>query len=299
MAGSCRIFMTVLFGLNLLPGTCLSRDLSRRKGSSELSQRCVAAVVVPGPEDVRLHEPVMVAVGTSFLLDGSEGFIATNAHVVHAAAADILTTGPNQTKIALRYPLRWAYTGNWSWQPVSQDFRKRSPLQNSVVVTTAHLLAIDDTADVALLRLTDKKALDETCRPQFSKTPPSPGTAVYYTGYPLNSEVPMSLWAHVATESMVFPSNLIAELGAGAGSQYFGSRILLDAPIQGGSSGSPVYSVNDGRIFGIASGCLNAHVTGGRGVTSAFGYVIPLDRLFQLMSEFNVPSNIVAKGLRR
>jgi len=163
-------------------------------------------------------------------------------------------------------------------------------------LSSARLIAIDDAADVALLRLVDGKALDETCKLHVTKAWPRPGDVVHYTGYPLLSDVPMSLWAHVASEPTTIPEHVIAQLlGERAVPPiiYLGSRIMLDEPIQGGASGSPVRLATDGSIFGIASGTFNAPVIGGNGQTRAFGYVIPLDRLIQMLDEYKVPYTAV------
>ena len=100
-------------------------------------QRCTAAVVVPArdPRGIDFERPL----GTAFLVN-SEGFVATNAHVARAAEQ----CRNNVSFIRLMYPSRF--------------FSKRfqgAPLDASVILSTAAIVAVDESLDVALLQTID------------------------------------------------------------------------------------------------------------------------------------------------
>jgi S1-C subfamily serine protease len=281
----------------LLVTACLAQQASgtaesRAAPGGELSQRCVAAVVVDSNiRDARSPDwPIYVAVGTAFVLENKLGYLATNAHVVREAGARI----GESIVVGLRYPLRWAYKGEKPRINVGQ----KASLQNMSMTIRARVVEVDDESDVALLRARDGKTLDENCSPRLSTDLPRPGAQIVITGYPLFAEVPITIRTHVATElfqgSQIEFARYEQNLKRTGKKPYIGARFLVDATIYGGSSGSPVQIGATGPIVGIASGSLASPLVTGLSRSErelgsrAFGYVIPIYRLLQMLDKEKV-----------
>ena len=119
-------------------------------------------------------------------------------------------------------------------------------------VISFEVVEIDNDFDIALLRATSKpRRRIMPFKLAFGLLPP--GTEVAVTGYGSLADFPLTMTAFVASQgSMHFGSGLLQAQQAQLQFGRYSSIFVLDRPLPGGFSGSPVYVRDSGIVYGIA-----------------------------------------------
>ncbi len=116
-------------------------------------------------------------------------------------------------------------------------------------------IAIDDENDVALMRIVSDKKDFKTVGKLESEETIKEGEDVTFIGYPLAVELlNMGFGITMTTNKCIISS--IKRRGADGTLHFF----LVDTHINGGSSGSPVFSAETGNVIGISSARISSKI---------------------------------------
>jgi V8-like Glu-specific endopeptidase len=219
--------------LLLLPGS-RTRPRPLTEIVSE-AQKGVAAVVVPATVSIA-GAGMMIgsSIGTAFFV--SDEYLLTAAHVIRAAPKEYL-----------KLPI----------------FGAPPDVNRSVgtEVVQFEVIEIDDEFDVALLHLlsrplTTKKATSTHVRPfRVAIGSLSPGEAVAITGFGAGADEPLTVTGFTASQGFMQFDTAVRLMHYAETAPRFGEKssiFVIDRPIAGGFSGSPVYLRDSGVVYGIA-----------------------------------------------
>ena len=209
--------------------------------------------------------PRFVFMGTGFVV-GDGSLIATNAHV---KSAQPLNTDQMEMLVII--------------VPGRDGGREAAPREVLRV-------ASDELHDLALLKL--KSGLPLSALP-LNDVPVREGQSVGLLGYPLGGALglyPAVQQGIVATVSPIaipapsasrLDSSVVRRIADGAYSIY-----QLDIVARPGNSGSPVFDVSSGKIFGVVSfGMVRQVREGGLSGPTGITYAIPVEHLQRLIRE--------------
>jgi len=116
------------------------------------------------------------------------------------------------------------------------------------------LLEIDSENDIALMQITADRKF-ETITDLGDSDSINEGEPVIYTGYPLATELlSMGFGITMTTNNCIISS--IKRRGVDGSMHFF----LIDTHTNNGSSGSPVFSLENGKVIGIVSGKISAKI---------------------------------------
>src|SRR5215472_6879544 len=197
--------------------------------------------------------------GTGFLV--GEGLVATNRHVAQpwygdSEAQKLIDQGavPTLESLVIFFP--------------------GSP--TPVVLSPA---SAAKTADLAVLRVDDPKAIRDLSILPLAKSAGSPGQLVTVIGYPMGiagmvAKSPTGIYerlayrrndisaaSELAALSLIRPSTTCGHLG-----DVVGDKLIYDAPTAHGGSGGPVFNVK-GEVIGVNSAYMDGFTGGTLGVS--------------------------------
>lgn len=197
--------------------------------------------------------------GTGFLV--GEGLVATNRHVAQpwygdSEAQKLIDQGavPTLESLVIFFP--------------------GSP--TPVVLSPA---SAAKTADLAVLRVDDPKAIHDLSILPLAKSAGSPGQLVTVIGYPMGiagmvAKSPTGIYerlayrrndisaaSELAALSLIRPSTTCGHLG-----DVVGDKLIYDAPTAHGGSGGPVFNVK-GEVIGVNSAYMDGFTGGTLGVS--------------------------------
>jgi len=116
------------------------------------------------------------------------------------------------------------------------------------------LLEIDEQNDLALMQIISSKNFETVEKPGDSKSVKE-GEEIVYIGYPLATEMlNMGFGITMTTNKCIISS--VKRRGTDGSLHLF----LVDTHTNNGSSGSPVFSLNNGKIIGIVSGRISSKI---------------------------------------
>lgn len=239
---------TCVVGAQISAGQKASRTVPKRITALSLEEVAwdvmhgVVAVVIP--EKNRTDAQLGVPVGTAFFV--SDEYVATNAHVIREAESQ---------------------SGNGAWALRASYFDTKIHRIVGYQVLRAELVDINDSEDVALLKLKDRP--DQPVRPfVLALGFPTMGTPLAFAGFGLLVDHPLLLTAFMASQGTehfaigLDPNHPISKL---LRETLRTSTVwVIDRSIPGGFSGSPVFLRTDGVVYGICSGS-TGDVLGGVG----------------------------------
>jgi len=212
-----NVIVVQILTLSILCGSVFARTKSRQlMDVINDAHEGIAAVVLPGQYGIG------VAVGTAFFV--SDEYLLTAAHVIKNA------------------------DGAGLYLPIFVPGTKRIGGSDACAF---EVVEIDDRSDIALLKIRCKpRRIIRPFRISIGSLPP--GIEIAVTGYGALADFPMTFTAFTASQgSMHFGSGLrqmqrLPQFGEGS------SVFVLDRPLPGGFSGSPVYLRNSGIVYGVA-----------------------------------------------
>ena len=185
------------------------------------------------------------ATGSGFSVT-SEGWIITNAHVVHKKHAEPpIDLGPD-VKLVPRIELRVVFSG--------ESKRHEAKLVNWVA---------DASEDLALLKIEPFEDMPYLKAPMLEAPPPSRGTEVFLIGFPLGKRV-----FHQG-------DTMLASTFRGVLSRILDEYLQVDAAVHPGASGGPLID-GHGRLLGVVVGM---QTLSDSATSSAIGYIIPAKQL--------------------
>ena len=121
------------------------------------------------------------------------------------------------------------------------------------------LLSIDEENDVALMQIVSDKKFGTIDSLRDSESI-NEGEEVIYIGYPLGTEMlNMGFGITLTTNKCIISS--VKRRGSDGSLSFF----LVDTHTNNGSSGSPVFSQDTGKIIGIVSGKISSRIPGPNG----------------------------------
>lgn len=121
------------------------------------------------------------------------------------------------------------------------------------------LVSLDEENDIALMKINFNKKF-ETIEGVGDSETVEEGSEIAYIGYPLATELlSMGFGITMTTNRCIISS--VKRRGADLSLHFF----LVDTHTNNGSSGSPVFSIEDGKVIGIVSGKISAKVHGATG----------------------------------
>ncbi len=199
---------------------------------------------VPG---VRGQLPALPKViGTGFIVD-SRGVVATNRHVV-----ELLAGLPSHPRTGKTSAAAWLFVDIQT----SADGEERIYHQHFADVNLAHGLdhfsypgvpwygeAVPDLAFVQI-NVRDVPAVDLTTEPDIIKT----GISVATAGYPLGSDA-LAPGGRLMQVTPTLRHGIVSSLHPAPMPNPQG--FTIDAPIQSGASGSPVFLMNEPKVIGM------------------------------------------------
>ncbi len=146
-------------------------------------------------------------------------------------------------------------------------------------------IAIDDDNDIALLKIISDKTFATVSQMETTETMKE-GDDVVFIGYPLAVELLNMGFGITMTTNKCIVSSL--KRRGGDGSLHF---FLVDTHINGGSSGSPVFSAETGKIVGISSARISSkiQIPGGpiADIPANLGICRPIKYAIDLISKSN------------
>jgi S1-C subfamily serine protease len=193
--------------------------------------------------------PQFARAGTGFVVSQS-GYVLTAAHVIRNSEAAARSTGQSQIAFEVGFLLDTSSTS-------------RIHFEGSFQWTLAHLVAVDETHDVAILKAPSPirptigvgqgfitpSVTTATLDPDL----PTEGVTVLISGYPLDIPTFVTQRGMIASESF----KLARETPTPARAPQRPTipevvdSILLDAVVNPGNSGGPVYRSDSGDVIGL------------------------------------------------
>jgi S1-C subfamily serine protease/predicted nucleic acid-binding Zn-ribbon protein len=189
--------------------------------------------------------------GSGFLISTNEstGLVATNHHVIRSA-------------VEARY-------GNVN-SKVSVVFNSGLSDERSL---KAEIVAYDDLADVAILRINSTKEWPKVLNPYHTPSKLSEGSAIRFYGFPLG-EVLSKIGDSTKNPAISVGNASIASFRYNDGGKLM--RIQINGTLNPGNSGGPIVD-EDGRLVGLAvSGIKTEFATG-------IGFAVPVNDLIALL----------------
>jgi serine protease Do len=233
LAGAVRALLcAALVPAAMVSGSCTSGEDER---ASARGSRNAEATLLDLKPLIDAARPAVVSIrngdaasGTGFIVH-PEGYVLTARHVVQASAAPTV-------------------------------------VYSNGTAATATVVAADDEADIALLRIDAAERLPSL--PLSAATEPNVGQWIVVLGNPFGLGITAS-------------TGIVGSTGGALGSASTGRMIQTDAAINPGNSGGPVIDLG-GEVVAIAT----ARIAIGQGL----GFVIPIARARALL-ESHLPSN--------
>lgn len=168
--------------------------------------------------------------GTGFIIS-ADGKFVTNAHVYRQV------TEKEMPNMGVSVPGKIDEKG--------RQFYDRYP---------AKLLQIDDENDVALMQIVADKEFP-TVEAIGDSQDIKEGDGLVYIGYPLAIEMLQMGFGLTMTTNQCIVSSI--KLRGADGSMHF---FLIDTHTNNGSSGSPVFSTDTGKVIGVVSGKISSRI---------------------------------------
>jgi S1-C subfamily serine protease/pSer/pThr/pTyr-binding forkhead associated (FHA) protein len=184
------------------------------------------------------------ATGSGFTVT-DDGWIITNAHVVHKKEEDRLYLGPDITLVP-EIELNVVFTGE----------SRRHPAQLIRFVA-------DGNEDLALLKIEPFEGMPHLPRIDLGHSPPLRGSDVFLLGFPLGKRVIQQ------------GDTMIASTFRGIVSRVLDEYLQVDAAVHPGASGGPLID-GSGNVLGVVVGMQAVDETAG---SSAIGYIIPVAKV--------------------
>jgi S1-C subfamily serine protease len=190
--------------------------------------------------------------GTGFVVS-KRGYVLTAGHVIQLTEADAKAKGAS--KVLFNVGLL-----------IDSQSIPGVQVQGNFVWGGASVIAIDDLHDLALLKLSQNPFTGEM-RPgigirgkelpltvgvaRLDATLPPEGEDVLISGYPLDIPTFVTQEGMVASESFSVVTAQLPGASPGVVIPQVEDSILLDAVVNPGNSGGPVYSLQSGSVVGI------------------------------------------------
>ena len=198
--------------------------------------------------------PVRIPAGSGFFV-GKDGYVLTAGHVVKGAMRDAKAVGATKVTFEVGLLLDMSSVSN-------ANFR------GSFIWVDATPVEVDDIHDLALLKVSRNPFSGELQSGIVSKGSmlrlrvttakldsrlPSEGETLLVSGYPLPQEIPtfVTQKGMVASESFSAVEVQLPRAPAGFTGTEVMDSILLDAVVNPGNSGGPVYETQSGNVIGI------------------------------------------------
>ncbi len=192
--------------------------------------------------------------GTVYQRDGSgsgfcispEGWILTNAHVVHKKDADAPLEFVEGVELEDALELSVVFSGESRRHPAS-------------LVRWVG----DDSDDLALLKVEPFEGMPSLDSPDLAREPPPRGTEVFLIGFPLGKR------------ALQEGETMIASTFRGIVSRSVDDYLQVDAAVHPGASGGPLID-GSGQVLGVVVGMQATPDSGG---ANQIGYIIPVSRV--------------------
>jgi S1-C subfamily serine protease len=197
-------------------------------------------------------DPFGTRVGTGFFVS-KQGYVVTAGHVVRESEALARAAGATQVVFNVGILLDLSSTSNIQ-------------MEGTLDWVDAALIAVDDAHDLALLKVSRNPFAGELASPiavnhkplalkvtvaEFNPTLPPEGDALLISGYPLDIPTFVTQKGIVASESFSIQNSQVPDAPNGFTLPETMDSILVDAVVNPGNSGGPVYETKTGDVVGV------------------------------------------------
>jgi S1-C subfamily serine protease len=286
--------------LSFSVGAGLSQTPSRTSVSivAGINRMQPAVVQIRYASDASAPEFKQGIAGTGFFIN-EEGYVITAGHVIVEAEALLKANGASKITFEIAVSLDTSSPANVRMRGVFSGY-------------DCSVVELDRAHDVALLKtrtnpfknlsgsgiqIGGKELKLKIGTAKLKPILPPSGESALVSGYPLFIPTLVTQGGIVASET--YAESRWQPSGAVAGSIEIEDLILLDAMVNPGNSGGPVYFAESGYVFGICQGYRNSPVSTGRGAlgvltqNSGLAVVIPIKYAIALLEKNEVGRSLI------
>jgi S1-C subfamily serine protease len=246
-------FHSLLLARKTAPAATAVVPKGAKLGLDELKRACAYIKVEAGN---------LSGTGSGFLISSDPGgaLVATNYHVIEAAAAPKFGAGTNK---------------------VTAVFNSGQPDEKALKAT---IVAFDPVADLAVLRVEGGGPWPKALNPYHALPKVVEGTPVQFWGFPLGE----ILASGKRNPEITLGTGTVSSLRRTASGKL--DRVQISGTMNPGNSGGPLVDT-DGRLVGVAVSIVNPKL--GTGI----GFAVPVDDLIALLEGRLLTTIFVPTGL--